>query len=150
MSDTHLLQKGRSRQPAINPAIRFSHLMLRVRDLERSLRFYVDVLGMEVLRSTDYPGGKFTNTFIGYGPEASFPAIELTHNWDQAEPYEHGTAFGHFAIEVSDVYGFCDYLQNAGAKIVKPPAAMKHGKRVLAFIEDPDGYKVEISEPYRE
>ncbi|MFT4066325.1 lactoylglutathione lyase [Paraburkholderia sp.] len=129
--------------------MRFSHLMLRVGDLQRSLRFYVDLLHMQVLRSTDYPAGKFTNTFIGYGAEASFPTIELTHNWEQPEPYVHGTAFGHIAIEVADVYGFCDYLENAGVRILKAPSPMKHGKRVLAFVEDPDGYKVEISEPYR-
>jgi lactoylglutathione lyase len=131
-----------------DPSIRLSHCMLRVSNLENSLRFYVDLLGMAVLRSTDYPSGNFTNTFIGYGPEASFPTLELTHNWDHPQPYEHGPAFGHIAIEVGDVVGFCRYLADAGVEIAKAPSPMKHGTRILAFVIDPDGYRVEISEPY--
>jgi lactoylglutathione lyase len=122
--------------------------MLRVTDLKQSLRFYVDLLGMKVLRSTDYPEGRFTNTFIGYGPEAEYPAIELTHNWDTSS-YSHGDAYGHIALDVEDVHGFCEHLAAAGVKIVRPPGPMKHGTRVLAFIEDPDGYRVEIAQPYR-
>ena len=128
---------------------RLSHLMLRVKDLDRSLHFYTQLLGMHVLRRTDYPEGKFTNTFIAYGPEDAFPAIELTHNWDRDKPYLHGDGYGHFAIDVEDVYGFCEHLAKAGVTIVRPAGPMKHGTRVLAFVEDPDGYKVEIAQPYR-
>ena len=125
---------------------RLAHTMLRVRDLDRSLHFYVDLLGMQVLRSTDYPDGEFTNTFISYGPESDYPAIELTHNWGKAEAYTHGDGYGHIAL---DVHGFCQYLASAGVKITRPPGPMKHGTRILAFLEDPDGYKVEIAQPYR-
>lgn len=126
---------------------RLAHTMLRVRDLKKSLDFYTGLLGMRVLRSTDYPGGKFTNTFIGYGPEGTHPAIELTHNWEREEVYDKGDGWGHLAIEVDDVRGFCEKLAAAGVKITRPPGPMKHGTRVLAFIEDPDGYKVELNEP---
>lgn len=128
---------------------RLAHLMLRVKDLDRSLAFYTGLLGMKVLRSTDYPDGKFTNTFIGYGPEQEVGAIELTHNWDRQEPYTHGDGYGHFAIDVEDVYGFCEHLAKAGVTITRPPGPMKHGTRVLAFIKDPDGYVIEIAQPYR-
>jgi lactoylglutathione lyase len=124
-----------------------AHTMIRVRDLEKSLDFYTKVLGMKVLRQKEYPGGKFTNTFVGYGPEESHPAIELTYNWDQEEPYELGNGWGHVALEVPDVYATCEALQEAGAKITRPPGPMKHGTRVIAFVEDPDGYKIELLEP---
>ncbi len=127
---------------------RMAHTMIRVRDLEKSLDFYTRVLGMKVLRQKDYPGGKFTNTFIGYGPEESHPAIELTYNWDQEEPYELGNGWGHVALEVPDVYATCEALQEAGATITRPPGPMKHGTRVIAFVEDPDGYKIELLEPH--
>ncbi|MDX1423636.1 MAG: lactoylglutathione lyase [Kiloniellales bacterium] len=126
---------------------RMAHTMIRVRDLEKSLDFYTKVLGMKVLRQKEYPGGKFTNTFVGYGPEESHPAIELTYNWDQEEPYELGNGWGHVALEVPDVYATCEALQEAGAKITRPPGPMKHGTRVIAFVEDPDGYKIELLEP---
>jgi lactoylglutathione lyase len=126
---------------------RMAHTMIRVRDLEKSLDFYTKILGMKVLRQKEYPGGKFTNTFVGYGPEESHPAIELTYNWDQEEPYELGNGWGHVALEVPDVYATCEALQEAGAKITRPPGPMKHGTRVIAFVEDPDGYKIELLEP---
>ena len=129
---------------------RLAHTMLRVRDLEKSLHFYVTLLGMRVLRRTDYPEGRFTNTFIGYGAEQRFPAIELTCNWDRHEPYDKGDGFGHIAFEVSNVAEFCERLVSGGARMVRPPGPMRHGTRVIAFLEDPDGYKVEISEPAAE
>ena len=125
---------------------RLAHTMIRVRDLEKSLDFYVGILGMQVLRRTDYPGGKFTNTFIGYGPEASFPALELTYNWDQAEDYDKGNGWGHICIEVPDVYKACAELAAKGVNIVRPAGPMNSGTRILAFVEDPDGYKVELNE----
>ena len=127
-------------------AYRLAHTMLRVRDLEKTLDFYVRLLGMRVLRRTDYADGRFTNTFIGYGDEATHAAIELTHNWDQAEPYGHGSGFGHLAIEVPDVYAACEHLAREGVTITRPAGPMKHGSRVIAFVEDPDGYKVELTD----
>jgi lactoylglutathione lyase len=126
---------------------RLAHTMIRVRDLEKSLDFYTRILGMQVLRQKEYPGGKFTNTFVGYGPEETHPAIELTYNWDQEEPYDMGNGWGHVALEVPDVYAACEALQSSGAKITRPPGPMKNGTRVIAFVEDPDGYKVELLEP---
>ena len=126
---------------------RMAHTMIRVRDLETSLDFYTRILGMKVLRRKDYPDGKFTNTFVGYGPEDSHAAIELTHNWGREEPYDLGNGWGHVALEVPDVYATCEALQEAGAKITRPPGPMKHGTRVIAFVEDPDGYKIELLEP---
>ena len=126
---------------------RLAHTMIRVRDLEKSLDFYTRILGMEVLRQKEYPEGKFTNTFVGYGPEETHPAIELTYNWGQEEAYDMGNGWGHVALEVPDVYATCEKLQQAGAKITRPPGPMKHGTRVIAFVEDPDGYKVELLEP---
>ncbi len=126
---------------------RLAHTMLRVKDLEKSLDFYTRILGMKVLRQKEYPDGKFTNTFVGYGPEETHPAIELTYNWDQEEAYDLGNGWGHVALEVPDVYATCETLAEAGAKITRPPGPMKHGTRVIAFVEDPDGYKVELLEP---
>ncbi len=126
---------------------RLAHTMIRVRDLEKSLDFYTRILGMKVLRQKEYPEGKFTNTFVGYGPEESHPAIELTYNWDQETPYELGNGWGHVALEVPDVYGTCEKLAEAGATITRPPGPMKHGTRIIAFVEDPDGYKVELLQP---
>jgi lactoylglutathione lyase len=126
---------------------RLAHTMIRVRDLDKTLDFYVRLLGMEVLRKTDYPDGRFTNTFIGYGPEATDTAVELTYNWDQEEPYDAGTGFGHLAIEVTDVYEACESLAAEGVKITRPPGPMKHGTRNIAFVVDPDGYKIELLEP---
>ena len=125
---------------------RLAHTMLRVRDLNASLKFYCDTLGMKILRKTDYPEGRFTNTFIGYGPEVEFPTLELTHNWDQKESYEKGNGWGHICIETPDVYKDCNNLSAIGVEITRPPGPMKHGKRVIAVGEDPDGYKVELNE----
>lgn len=125
---------------------RLAHTMMRVKDMEASLDFYCGILGMAVQRRTDYPDGRFTNTFIGYGPEASFPNLELTHNWDQGEDYDKGNGWGHICIEVPDVYKACESLRGKGVKITREPGPMKHGTRVIAFCEDPDGYKVELNE----
>jgi lactoylglutathione lyase len=126
---------------------RLAHTMVRVRDLEASLDFYTRILGMQVIRQKEYPEGKFTNTFIGYGPEATHPAIELTYNWGQETPYDLGNGYGHVALEVPDVFDVCERLAAAGGKITRPPGPMKHGTRNIAFIEDPDGYKIELLEP---
>ena len=123
--------------------MRMLHTMLRVGDLERSLRFYCDVLGMRLLRRKDYPEGRFTLAFVGYGEEADQTVVELTHNWDTTR-YELGTAFGHLAFGVDDIHHACDELRTKGAKIVREPGPMKHGGSEIAFIEDPDGYRIEL------
>lgn len=123
---------------------RMLHTMLRVFDLDKSIAFYTEAFGMKLLRRTDFPGGRFTLAFVGYGDEDKDAVIELTHNWDQQEPYEMGTAYGHIAIAVPDAYRACEVLEKGGAKITRPAGPMKHGTRVIAFIEDPDGYKIEL------
>jgi lactoylglutathione lyase len=123
---------------------RYMHTMIRVLDLDRSIAFYTELLGMKLLRRDDYPGGKFTNAFVGYGPEESDTVLELTLNWGREEPYELGTAFGHLALGVRDIYGVCAELEKRGAKIPRPPGPMMHGTTHIAFIEDPDGYKIEL------
>ena len=123
--------------------MRMLHTMIRVGDLERSLRFYCEVLGMQLLRRKDYPEGRFTLAFVGYGPEDTNTVVELTHNWD-TDHYELGTGFGHLALGVEDVYATCDALRARGAKIVREPGPMKHGGSEIAFIEDPDGYRIEL------
>ncbi len=125
---------------------RLLHTMIRVRDLERSIDFYTRLLGMSLVRRKDYPSGKFTLAFVGYGDEAKNAVVELTHNWDQTEPYELGTGFGHLAIGVADVYGTCERLESEGVPIPRPAGPMKHGGSVIAFVEDPDGYKIELIE----
>ncbi|MBM3581876.1 MAG: lactoylglutathione lyase, partial [Alphaproteobacteria bacterium] len=115
---------------ATAPQPRMLHTMIRVFDLKRSLDFYTRVLGMRVLRQKEYPEGRFTNTFVGYGPEEEMAAIELTYNWDQKEPYQIGTGYGHIALGVTDIYATCDALKAAGAKITRPPGPMKHGTTV--------------------
>lgn len=125
---------------------RLLHTMIRVRDLERSLDFYTRLLGMQLLRKKDYPSGDFTLAFVGYDDEASGTVIELTHNWGQQEPYDLGTGFGHLAIGVPDIYAACERLAADGVPIPRPPGPMKHGGAVIAFIEDPDGYKIELIE----
>jgi len=125
---------------------RLLHTMIRVFDLEKSLDFYTRLLGMSLLRKSDYPDGRFTLAFVGYGAESETAVVELTHNWDQAEPYVIGSGFGHLALGVTDIYATCAELEQAGAKITRPPGPMKHGSTVIAFIEDPDGYKVELIE----
>lgn len=119
--------------------------MLRVGNLEKSLDFYCNVLGMSLLRRQDYPGGEFTLAFIGYGDESQETVLELTHNWGTTS-YDLGNAYGHIAIGVDDIYATCDAISSKGGKIIRPPGPMKHGTTVIAFVEDPDGYKVELIE----
>jgi lactoylglutathione lyase len=125
---------------------RMLHTMIRVKDLDKSIDFYTRLLGMKLTRKTDYPSGEFTLAFVGYGDEAESTVIELTHNWGQETPYDLGTGFGHLAIGVPDIYGVCETLEKEGVKIPRPPGPMKHGGSVIAFIEDPDGYKIELIE----
>lgn len=117
--------------------------MLRVGNLEKSLAFYTGVLGMKELRRKDYPDGRFTLAFVGYQDEASGPVLELTHNWDM-ERYDLGSGYGHIAIEVEDAYRACEDVKTRGGKIVREAGPMKHGLTVIAFVEDPDGYKIEF------
>jgi lactoylglutathione lyase len=117
--------------------------MLRVGDLERSLAFYTDVLGMQLLRRREYPEGRFTLAFVGFGPETEGAAIELTHNWD-TNGYELGQGFGHVAIEVDDAYAACAQIKAKGGVVSREPGPMKHGTTVIAFVVDPDGYKIEL------
>ena len=123
--------------------MRILHTMLRVGDLEKSVVFYTEVLGMTLLRRKDYPEGRFTNVFVGYGNEADHAVLELTWNWDTSS-YDLGSGYGHIAIEVQDVYLACEQIRQAGGKIVREAGPMKHGTRVLAFVEDPDGYRIEL------
>jgi lactoylglutathione lyase len=123
--------------------MRILHSMLRVVDLEKSLAFYTGVLGMKLLRSNDYPDGKFTLAFVGYTDEASGAVIELTHNWG-VEKYELGNAFGHIAIEVDNARDACEKIKQRGGNVVREAGPMKHGNTVIAFVEDPDGYKIEL------
>jgi lactoylglutathione lyase len=117
--------------------------MLRVRDLDASIRFYTEQLGMKLLRRTDYPDGKFTLAFVGYGDEKDHAVLELTYNWGRSD-YQLGDAFGHVAIGVDDIYATCERLRAAGVRITREPGPMKHGTTVIAFVEDPTGYKVEL------
>jgi lactoylglutathione lyase len=123
--------------------MRLLHTMLRVNDLDESLRFYCDVLGMRLLRRRDYPAGRFTLAFVGYGPETDETVLELTHNWD-THAYELGTAFGHVAIGVDDVYAAVEAMRARGARVVREPGPMKHGGSQIAFLEDPNGYRIEL------
>jgi len=123
--------------------MRILHTMLRVGDLKRSLAFYTDVLGMRLLRQADYPTGKFTLAFVGYGEESDEAVLELTHNWD-TDSYDLGNAYGHIAIEVDDAYKACEAVKQRGGKVTREAGPMKHGTTVIAFVEDPDGYKIEL------
>lgn len=123
--------------------MRILHTMLRVGDLDRSLAFYTEVLGMRLLRRNDYPEGRFTLAFVGYADESESAVLELTHNWDTAS-YELGNAYGHIAVEVDDAYAACDAVTARGGKVTRPAGPMKHGTTVIAFVEDPDGYKIEF------
>lgn len=123
--------------------MRLLHTMLRVGDLVQSIEFYTEVLGMHLLRQKDYPEGKFTLAFIGYGPESDNTVIELTHNWD-TNSYDLGDGFGHIAIEVDDAYAACNEIKSRGGNVVRDAGPMKHGTTVIAFVEDPDGYKIEL------
>ena len=123
--------------------MRILHTMIRVGDLDRSLKFYTDVLGMKLLRRKDYPDGKFTLAFVGYGPETEHAVVELTYNWG-TDKYDLGNAFGHIALEVDDAYKACDDIKKRGGKVTREAGPMKHGSTVIAFVEDPDGYKIEL------
>lgn len=123
--------------------MRVLHTMLRVGNLERSIRFYTEVLGMRLLRQRDYPDGKFTLAFVGFGPEDTHAAIELTYNYG-VEQYTRGDAFGHIAIEVADAAAACAEISRRGGRVVRPAGPMKHGSTVIAFVEDPDGYRIEL------
>ena len=128
------------------PNLRLMHTMLRVRNLDASLKFYTDLLGMRLIKKNDYPEGKFTLAFVGYGPEETNTVLELTYNYGDNE-YEIGTAYGHIALETSDIYETTETLRAGGAEIVREPGPMKHGKTHIAFIKDPDGYLVELVQP---
>ena len=125
---------------------RFLHTMIRVKDLEKSLDFYTRHLGMNLLRRREFADGRFTLAFVGYGEETDNTVIELTHNWDQGDAYDLGSAFGHLAVAVPDVYGTCEALEKEGVSIPRPPGPMKFGgsQTHMAFIEDPDGYRIEL------
>jgi lactoylglutathione lyase len=125
---------------------RFLHTMIRVRDLDKSLDFYTRLLGMRLLRRTDVPAHKFTLAFVGYGEEADHTVLELTHNWEQAEDYRLGDSYGHLALASSDIHADCARLAAEGVKIPRPPGPVQFGTTVIAFIEDPDGRKVELIE----
>lgn len=123
--------------------MRILHTMIRVGDLERSLEFYTKVLGMKLLRRADYPGGRFTNAFVGYDDESRAAVLELTHNWD-TKSYDLGAGFGHVAVEVEDACKACAAVKQQGGKVTREAGPMKHGTTVIAFVEDPDGYKIEF------
>jgi lactoylglutathione lyase len=119
------------------------HTMIRVNNMDESIKFYTDGLGMKLLRKQDYPGGKFTLAFVGYGDEKDSAVVELTHNWETSS-YDQGTAFGHLAIGVNDIYKKCEELKEKGANVVREAGPMMHGGAVIAFVEDPNGYKIEL------
>ena len=123
--------------------MRILHTMLRVGDLEKSIAFYTEVLGMKVLRQKDYPEGKFTLAFVGYQDETHGAVLELTHNWDTSQ-YDLGNGYGHIAVEVDDAYQACAEVKKCGGKVTREAGPMKHGATVIAFVEDPDGYKIEF------
>ena len=125
--------------------MRFLHTMIRVKDLDESIRFYCDVLGMKLLRRRDYPEGRFTLAFVGCGDESDHTVLELTYNHGRSD-YELGDAFGHVALGVDDIHATCERLRAAGARITREPGPMKHGTTVIAFLEDPNGYKIELIE----
>jgi len=129
----------------MEPGMRVLHTMIRVGDLDRSIRFYTEVLGMRLLRRQDYPDGKFTLAFVGFGPESEQAVIELTYNYG-VERYDLGSGFGHIALAVEDARAACAQIAQRGGKVVRPAGPMKHGATVIAFVEDPDGYKIELIE----
>jgi len=125
--------------------MRILHTMIRVGDLDRSIRFYTEALGMRLLRRKDYPGGEFTLAFVGYRDESEEAAIELTYNWG-TDAYDLGNGFGHIAVGVDDIRAACDRVRELGGTVTREPGPMKHGSTVIAFVEDPDGYKIEFIE----
>ena len=129
-----------------NHQYKMLHTMLRVKDLDKSIVFYTEVMGMQLLRKNDFPEGKFTLAFVGYGSEETNTVIELTHNWGQSEAYNLGDGYGHIALGVPDIHSTCSMLRKTGANIIREPGPMKHGTTIIAFVEDPDGYKIELIE----
>ena len=129
--------------------MRILHTMLRVGDLQRSLDFYTGILGMQLLRKKDYPDGKFTLAFVGFGPESEQAALELTHNWE-TKSYEIGSGYGHVAVEVEDAYAACAEIKKKGGTVTREAGPMKHGSTVIALVQDPDGYKIELIQRKRE
>ena len=125
---------------------RMLHTMIRVKDLEKSIGFYCDHLNMQLIRRKDYPGGKFTLAFVGYGDEDNNTVVELTHNWEQNQDYDLGNGFGHIALGVAEIYKTCEEMEKAGVEITRPPGPMKHGTTLIAFVKDPDGYMIELIE----
>ena len=125
--------------------MRILHTMIRVGDLDRSIKFYTEALGMELLRQHEYPGGRFTLAFLGYGDESENAVVELTHNWDTSS-YDLGEGFGHIAIGTDDIEGACDRVRECGGTVTREPGPMKHGSTVIAFVKDPDGYTIEFIE----
>lgn len=123
--------------------MRMLHTMIRVGNLEQSLQFYCDILGMQLIRQKDYPDGKFTLAFVGFGDESDHTVIELTYNWG-VEEYEIGTGFGHIALGVENIYRTCAEIKARGGKVTREPGPMKHGTTIIAFVEDPNGYKIEL------
>ncbi len=123
--------------------MQFLHTMIRVNNLDESIKFYCEALGMKLLRRKDFPSGRFTLAFVGYGDESEHTVVELTHNWD-TDRYDLGNGFGHLAFGVNDIYAACDDLRSKGVKIVREPGPMKHGGTEIAFIEDPNGYRIEL------
>ena len=123
--------------------MRMLHTMIRVGNLDRSIQFYTEVLGMKLLRQKEYPDGRFTLAFVGYGEESDTAVVELTYNWD-TDSYDLGNGFGHIALGVEDIYAVCDEIKQRGGNVTREPGPMKHGTSVIAFIEDPDGYKIEL------
>ncbi|MGF1485644.1 MAG: lactoylglutathione lyase [Prochloraceae cyanobacterium] len=123
--------------------MRVLHTMLRVGNLEESLKFYCEVLGMKLIRKKDYPGGEFTLAFVGYGDESENAVIELTYNWG-TDKYDLGNGYGHIALGVDDIYSTCEKIKEQGGNVVREPGPMKHGSTVIAFVQDPDGYKIEL------
>lgn len=122
----------------------YLHTMMRVKDQEKSIEFYTKHLGMKLIRQSEYPEGKFTNSFVGYSDDPDSPMIELTYNWDQETPYDLGNGWGHIAIGVDDIYGICEKLEADGVPVPRKPGPMKHGTTVIAFIRDPDNYAIEL------
>jgi len=126
--------------------MRLLHTMIRVGNLEKSINFYTEILGMKLLRQKDYPDGKFSLAFVGYGNEQDNSVIELTYNWD-TDSYDLGSGFGHLAIEVDDVYAAAEKIRDQGGKIIREPGPMNAGTTIIAFVEDPDGYQIELLAP---
>ena len=124
--------------------MKFLHTMIRVRDLDESINFYTSFFGMRLLRKKDYPDGRFTLAFVGYGDESDNTVLELTHNWDIDTPYELGNGFGHFAVGVEDAYKACEAIKQKGGVVVREAGPMKFGTTVIAFVKDPDGYMIEL------